>query len=106
FFLPRCYPLPVLSSFPTRRSSDLADLFDFHEFLGRLFLLQELRCRRSKVGTVGGGERLNLRFHQRRAYPTRADGVAGNVALGIRSEEHTSELQSLAYLVCRLLLEK
>src|SRR5205823_10748926 len=26
--------------------------------------------------------------------------------LSIRSEEHTSELQSLAYLVCRLLLEK
>src|SRR2546425_8195083 len=27
-------------------------------------------------------------------------------APGGRSEEHTSELQSLAYLVCRLLLEK
>src|SRR5687767_15272527 len=27
-------------------------------------------------------------------------------AVPIRSEEHTSELQSLAYLVCRLLLEK
>src|SRR3989441_6012160 len=26
--------------------------------------------------------------------------------LELRSEEHTSELQSLAYLVCRLLLEK
>src|SRR5205823_14467281 len=26
--------------------------------------------------------------------------------LRVRSEEHTSELQSLAYLVCRLLLEK
>src|SRR2546425_8908717 len=26
--------------------------------------------------------------------------------LQLRSEEHTSELQSLAYLVCRLLLEK
>src|SRR4029079_19837430 len=25
--------------------------------------------------------------------------------VGVRSEEHTSELQSLAYLVCRLLLE-
>src|SRR2546425_9092265 len=25
---------------------------------------------------------------------------------GLRSEEHTSELQSLAYIVCRLLLEK
>src|SRR3712207_8802315 len=28
------------------------------------------------------------------------------VRLGIRSEEHTSELQSRQYLVCRLLLEK
>src|SRR2546423_6996518 len=27
-------------------------------------------------------------------------------ATSLRSEEHTSELQSLAYLVCRLLLEK
>src|SRR5205823_9501824 len=34
--------------------------------------------------------------------------LAGAVAVGAllhRSEEHTSELQSLAYLVCRLLLE-
>src|SRR5687767_15605118 len=29
-----------------------------------------------------------------------------SAATEIRSEEHTSELQSLAYLVCRLLLEK
>src|SRR5205823_3073269 len=28
------------------------------------------------------------------------------LVFGQRSEEHTSELQSLAYLVCRLLLEK
>src|SRR2546425_10786639 len=28
------------------------------------------------------------------------------ISIVIRSEEHTSELQSLAYLVCRLLLEK
>src|SRR5438045_6699885 len=28
------------------------------------------------------------------------------LALGARSEEHTSELQSLRHLVCRLLLEK
>src|SRR5205823_8330383 len=31
---------------------------------------------------------------------------AGGVLATARSEEHTSELQSLAYLVCRLLLEK
>src|SRR2546425_7031035 len=34
--------------------------------------------------------------------------VDGSFIFGVptRSEEHTSELQSLAYLVCRLLLEK
>src|SRR5687767_15325047 len=35
--------------------------------------------------------------------PAAGDGVLGT---DDRSEEHTSELQSLAYLVCRLLLEK
>src|SRR2546425_566689 len=38
-----------------------------------------------------------------------AEDLAGRAAQAIdnaRSEEHTSELQSLAYLVCRLLLEK
>src|SRR2546425_7444163 len=34
------------------------------------------------------------------------NAVAGDGAGVARSEEHTSELQSLAYLVCRLLLEK
>src|SRR3989441_9464232 len=33
-------------------------------------------------------------------------GIIGLLMLTARSEEHTSELQSLAYLVCRLLLEK
>src|SRR5687767_15343879 len=37
-----------------------------------------------------------------------ADGEVGQDGAQhrVRSEEHTSELQSLAYLVCRLLLEK
>src|SRR2546425_3478548 len=33
-------------------------------------------------------------------------GDLADDAVRLRSEEHTSELQSLAYLVCRLLLEK
>src|SRR2546425_10030894 len=33
-------------------------------------------------------------------------GVGYDINCGVRSEEHTYELQSLAYLVCRLLLEK
>src|SRR2546425_7195606 len=36
-------------------------------------------------------------------FEVRADAERGHER---RSEEHTSELQSLAYLVCRLLLEK
>src|SRR5687767_15209365 len=40
---------------------------------------------------------------QEPAQPGRVRGI-GKVET--RSEEHTSELQSLAYLVCRLLLEK
>src|SRR5229473_2357089 len=45
--------------------------------------------------------------------PLGAIGLAGAAVASLllwdhnaRSEEHTSELQSLAYLVCRLLLEK
>src|SRR2546423_10173017 len=36
----------------------------------------------------------------------RVIGVRPHTYYATRSEEHTSELQSLAYLVCRLLLEK
>src|SRR2546425_3242321 len=36
----------------------------------------------------------------------RAQQLLGELPRALRSEEHTSELQSLAYLVCRLLLEK
>src|SRR3989441_6216307 len=36
----------------------------------------------------------------------RIESPLGVLDLMDRSEEHTSELQSLAYLVCRLLLEK
>src|SRR2546425_2544599 len=46
---------------------------------------------------------LEERLCQRSALALRR-GLEGEQRL--RSEEHTSELQSLAYLVCRLLLEK
>src|SRR2546425_8588158 len=39
------------------------------------------------------------------AMPCLHHAITG-MASELRSEEHTSELQSLAYLVCRLLLEK
>src|SRR5205823_9282744 len=54
-----------------------------------------------RAALAGGllGDRLRGRAH--RALPRDPAGRRAG-----RSEEHTSELQSLAYLVCRLLLEK
>src|SRR2546425_8081159 len=59
------------------------------------------------VGGVPAGLSAGLRITSRTAPARRvgAPGAAG-AELSERSEEHTSELQSLAYLVCRLLLEK
>src|SRR5205823_14677538 len=71
-----------LHSFPTRRSSDLVR--PHRREAGRQAL--DDRAESEDLG-VGVGE----------------DEDHGRAA---RSEEHTSELQSLAYLVCRLLLEK
>src|SRR2546425_6437054 len=54
------------------------------------------------VGEVLGRHRQIVR-DQRVEEPAGEDGAGVGAQ---RSEEHTSELQSLAYLVCRLLLEK
>src|SRR2546423_7300868 len=50
----------------------------------------------------------SMRHHHSLGATARTRGVhdVGQAFLIQRSEEHTSELQSLAYLVCRLLLEK
>src|SRR3989441_4726145 len=66
--------------------------------------------RESAAGAVAESEqrmaaiRDALQEHSQRleAVLARASETSGQ----LRSEEHTSELQSLAYLVCRLLLEK
>src|SRR3989441_11946366 len=51
---------------------------------------------------VGAAIVTNIRPEHRLA----REEIFGPVLAVLRSEEHTSELQSLAYLVCRLLLEK
>src|SRR5690348_17721267 len=65
---------------------------------GRLFL--ELEAQLAAV-VAGSFEELGRAFGtlERRAGPAAAE-------LELRSEEHTSELQSPVHLVCRLLLEK
>src|SRR3712207_8656883 len=54
-------------------------------------------------GEVRGAPR---RRRVARTLPPLLDSAPGRPGDGDRSEEHTSELQSRQYLVCRLLLEK
>src|SRR2546425_5000537 len=77
---------PRSTLFPTRRSSDLF-------FAGY--------PRRVRVLALGSAANLDARFNLAQAERLFCMGPRLK-----RSEEHTSELQSLAYLVCRLLLEK
>src|SRR3712207_7354427 len=59
---------------------------------------------RDAPGPVGGFQGLDpapVALPHAQGQPLRAEGLIGR-----RSEEHTSELQSRQYLVCRLLLEK
>src|SRR5690242_5459904 len=100
-FLSRIGDRPDLLSFPTRRSSDLHPQRALRRVRGA-------RAGRGSAATghrgagSGVGERPRRRHfvlreprHPRRQQPHR-----------LRSEEHTSELQSHVNLVCRLLLEK
>src|SRR2546427_6503754 len=67
-------------------------LFRSHEVLGRdVDLVEVLRVRALLLGLR---PRVERRRERRR------------LAVDVRSEEHTSELQSQSNLVCRLLLEK
>src|SRR5690606_40635709 len=98
--LSRSAPRRDLHSFPTRRSSDLA---------GRFARLHRRRGQGPGPAQGAGG---------RSVYPgplAGDDAAMGGFLLQsadsvfpdqLRSEEHTSELQSRENLVCRLLLEK
>src|SRR5947209_10125052 len=88
-------------SFPTRRSSDLQNQFDADgRFLGKNGELAVIFATR-------GGARFPGKLYFKDGLCIRAEMErGGDWALPDRSEEHTSELQSRQYLVCRLLLEK
>src|SRR5687767_15307894 len=60
--------------------------------------------RRSSRSLPGGQPRVD--FAPQLAFALTVGSASHPRQLQGRSEEHTSELQSLAYLVCRLLLEK
>src|SRR5207253_10173489 len=103
--IPNSFHLPLsgrpaaLSPFPTRRSSDLSVVL-----LGATLVLMTVQF----VQATGG----HLPQHVPAQLPAGVLGLDGwadrliVLSTCLRSEEHTSELQSRGHLVCRLLLEK
>src|SRR2546425_9238004 len=79
---------PAAIHYPPLYSAVLAPLFGFLSLAGAALVgkLLNVVCAAAACGLIAW-------------HATRTELVG-------RSEEHTSELQSLAYLVCRLLLEK
>src|SRR5690625_6524319 len=82
----------ALPSSPTRRSSDLL-------VLGGQLLGQLLRCA-IVTDAASGQSRIG-----HGAAGTAGGALHPDFTAALRSEEHTSELQSRGHLVCRLLLE-
>src|SRR5207253_9936384 len=90
-----------LHSFPTRRSSDLERTF---RISGRFVMAdtnQPVPVSAFGYGLLDPSGRLLGDY-----YGGTANARGEFQATGLRSEEHTSELQSRGHLVCRLLLEK
>src|SRR3712207_6914811 len=84
FFFNDTATTEIYTPFPTRRSSDL---------------IEEVSIPWPVAPSLARGLVLGR-------YPMSQRVTRSLAKLGARSEEHTSELQSRQYLVCRLLLEK
>src|SRR5205823_12355821 len=96
----------VRPSFPTRRSSDLTAggaQVSFQLSCPKRFVVAGLDAELSRSG-------VDVTFRGSLGTPVNpgitTSRSAEFLARLLRSQEHTSELQSLAHLVCRLLLEK
>src|SRR5687767_15526603 len=95
-----------LHSFPTRRSSDLA--IHPRRSIGCRHSFDSFPAQNASSSSFWPLSSKAMTMRRSIAGPTRPTTVPRPSMLWTtrsRSEEHTSELQSLAYLVCRLLLE-
>src|SRR5437868_13140425 len=87
---------PKLLSFPTRRSSDLEGTHPCLPLSEWIRFFHE---------TISQPHKHDL-FSRRELFDIRELSGDPSILAELRSEEHTSELQSRFDLVCRLLLEK
>src|SRR5690606_40746198 len=102
FYCPR-HPRD-LPSFPPRRSSDLLPLSGCNQSVGIVFAEAADHAQAQADAVFALAVVLQSAVPVAVAYVYRPGFDA--VTAGVRSEEHTSELQSRENLVCRLLLEK
>src|SRR5262249_58074828 len=93
-----------LHSFPTRRSSDLFRIGrdELGQRVGRDLVPPDAEC----AGRDGPHEQVVVPERGSKILKISQIDYRGFEQPVRRSEEHTSELQSLTNLVCRLLLEK
>src|SRR2546430_10655730 len=93
-------------------------LFPYTTLFRSAFRVHQIQCRRTRIPTITGlarrqaGARVTEATPISGRRPDRLDETRTSVEmhthvleLGVRSEEHTSELQSQSNIVCRLLLE-
>src|SRR5699024_12791797 len=92
------FPLPDLHSFPTRRSSDLTDTIFIHITVVTALRTFIFICGQSRCPVFLAFPVFTLGLIIDRTV------LAVRFKIILRSEEHTSELQSRFDLVCRLLL--
>src|SRR5690606_41390710 len=99
-------PLTYIHSFPTRRSSDLnarRHLEGFWIYYGKLVIIP-VGNDDSPIDRVNSNTKRAASDRQPLPYRPSVR-IDKDEFLTLRSEEHTSELQSRENLVCRLLLE-
>src|SRR5205814_10172712 len=98
--------LPDLHTFPTRRSSDLSSTEAIVPATSNRMVPNFKEKRYSsavKTSKPGTGTMKNQRKTKTARTSERANSDRHRVPVAsLRSEEHTSELQSLRHLVCRL----
>src|SRR5205823_13019976 len=97
---------PVTPPFPTRRSSDLGGAQAGVWFLNSAFVSISVTVLQLFCNSLAAYVFAKRRFPGRSAiFLLFLATMMVPPQVTMKSEEHTSELQSLAYLVCRLLLE-
>src|SRR5437899_9586021 len=98
--------LPIMAQGKSLQAGQIAQKWDS---LGYFWFAAVLAARslRNRLGTFDARSSFAIRVRSCWGLAPQARRTARAKARGdLRSEEHTSELQSLRHLVCRLLLEK